>query len=803
MRTLTLIMIIFTITQVGAQEIGSPLNKIRQKRSWVVDIFTIKRGFVGLVGDLTFYVKIVECKIYGPGIDKEPVGLFTIAKEEKKMYVNRNMNYDDRKNFTLIFECANLRHVYERLAVEIQIEEVHEPYFSKGTYVINAEETMMQGTNLLTLHAPNEQVSANLIFNVKVTPNPHSVMFAINEKREISFHGCLDYEENTKYTVVVEAKDQGYGNTRSSTATVIINVIDKNDQKPIITGKRGSGQVKERETGAEVYRIQVSDLDTPGSSSWLAKFTLYGEKAENFNLKTNPDNNEGILYVVKPLDFEETQFLNLTVQVENEEPFFSCSVRTMYYGDKLWEVDYSRNGTSSAKLSFPITVINVNDPPEFTDPVKHVTVMENTPPGRSLWTFTATDHDKNPPNTHRFMKGRDIDNWVTIDSRTGKVSTAKVLDRESQFVTNSTYTVILHAVDDGTPPQTGTGTLIIHLLDENDNAPVLKDNKLTLCLPKHMINITAVDPDLPPFSAPFTYELQGDMGTWRIEPAIGETVSLVKDSMAPGSSELILKIIDSGGLSSLQKLSVTVHNCSRSVSPYLIRAGAAGTSVIFLCFLLMLCILLMMFTCSWGSYMTTQPLNEDTNSFLRRYNEEGPGCDVKVPVLQRPVNPPLGSIPRKNNKNSLQWYSDLNMIRLWENWELNDKYFWQQNVMKIISDESLNHMWTHVKTFIEKKLVSLHEQERELNPDLYESRTTNEKPHPYNDEGKPGELAQLDSITPADTHFSLDENLGPKFQRLAEKCRPDLMQESYEGQFSLSSYHYQHQSHHHHHVRPL
>lgn len=68
---------------------------------------------------------------------------------------------------------------------------------------------------------------------------------------------------------------------------------------PLIIKWQGSGQVKERETGAEVYRIQVSDLDTPGSSSWLAKFTLYGEKAENFNLKTNPDNNEGILYVVK------------------------------------------------------------------------------------------------------------------------------------------------------------------------------------------------------------------------------------------------------------------------------------------------------------------------------------------------------------------------------------------------------------------------------------------------------------------------------------------------------------------------
>lgn len=51
----------------------------------------------------------------------------------------------------------------------------------------------------------------------------------------------------------------------------------------------------------------------------------------------------------------------------------------------------------------------------------------------------------------RFIKGKDIDNWVTIEPMTGKVSTAKVLDRESPFVQpfNSTYTVILHVVDDG------------------------------------------------------------------------------------------------------------------------------------------------------------------------------------------------------------------------------------------------------------------------------------------------------------------------------------------------------------------
>lgn len=73
----------------------------------------------------------------------------------------------------------------------------------------------------------------------------------------------------------------------------------------------------------------------------------------------------------------------------------------MYYDGKQWDVVYSKNGSISTKLFFPITVENVNDPPEFIDTIKHVTVMENTPPGRSLWTFSVTDQDENPPNTHR------------------------------------------------------------------------------------------------------------------------------------------------------------------------------------------------------------------------------------------------------------------------------------------------------------------------------------------------------------------------------------------------------------------
>lgn len=48
-----------------------------------------------------------------------------------------------------------------------------------------------------------------------------------------------------------------------------------------------------------------------------------------------------------------------------------------------------------------------------------------------------------------FAKGEDKDNWVTMDPKTGQVSVAKRMDRESPFVKNSTYNVIVYVVDNG------------------------------------------------------------------------------------------------------------------------------------------------------------------------------------------------------------------------------------------------------------------------------------------------------------------------------------------------------------------
>ncbi len=49
----------------------------------------------------------------------------------------------------------------------------------------------------------------------------------------------------------------------------------------------------------------------------------------------------------------------------------------------------------------------------------------------------------------RFEVGSDPAGWVTVDPLTGDITTVKPLDRESPYVTDGVYSILLYAVDDG------------------------------------------------------------------------------------------------------------------------------------------------------------------------------------------------------------------------------------------------------------------------------------------------------------------------------------------------------------------
>lgn len=62
---------------------------------------------------------------------------------------------------------------------------------------------------------------------------------------------------------------------------------------------QGPGRVKEGEENVLVSRLQMTDGDTRGTPAWRGKYQIHGDTNNNFKIVTDPETNEGLLYVEK------------------------------------------------------------------------------------------------------------------------------------------------------------------------------------------------------------------------------------------------------------------------------------------------------------------------------------------------------------------------------------------------------------------------------------------------------------------------------------------------------------------------
>ncbi|KAI5612091.1 cadherin-like protein 26 isoform X1 [Silurus asotus] len=659
---------IFVLMLTVAVAAVSVHSKSRHKRTWIIDSFTIEEESPGpfpySLGTITVDKKyLVNFVLSGSGVDVEPIGVLSIDRKTGQILVHKKVDHETFPVLRLKFEAKNVSNdkVDTRLGVEVKIQDIndHAPKFKPPNYETTLNESVPQGKLVTTVFATDgdDESTPNGTFDfrlVSVTPKTDNVEFYMTQNHytgHVFFKGCLDYEKAQKYTLLIEAKDKGEKMQLSSTSTVVLKIIDNNNHLPEITGQTGPAKIKERESGVEVLRLQVSDKDTRGTPAWRAKFTLHGDQENYFKIQTDPNTNEGILSVMREMDYEEQRFRNVSISVENEMPYFSCKV-IKPTSQGLWEVETISAGPATRSANLPklypatIAVEDINDPPEFLPPVKEIMIMENTKVGTILGTLTAMDPDISFGSSFHFIKGEDKENWVNIDPNTGQISVAKVMDRESPLVKNSTYSVIVYVVDNAEPPMTGTGTVILHLGDQNDNIPLLQMDNVNVCLSdkESTTNISAVDLDLPPYSAPFHYDLLGDIkGKWRIEPNYGTTVNLVREkNIYSGHYELQVKISDNQGFGLVQNLSVTVCDCTATLNCHVQRSVAAQPSVsaigiMIFALLLLLAVLLMALLISCKQKKIMIPTDDVPGWCLISSNIETPGTDCKIlPQLQSP-----------------------------------------------------------------------------------------------------------------------------------------------------------------------
>ena len=111
-------------------------------------------------------------------------------------------------------------------------------------------------------------------------------------------------------------------------------------------------------------------------------------------------------------------------------------------------------GNDTAEAQVIIQVQDGNDPPVFQNSDYNIAIEENLPIGSTILTVSAVDKDVRPRNSqfsYSIIDGN-LNNVFEVDPNTGSIQTTQSLDRED----TESYILTVAAVDNGTPPQTGT-----------------------------------------------------------------------------------------------------------------------------------------------------------------------------------------------------------------------------------------------------------------------------------------------------------------------------------------------------------
>lgn len=512
-------------------------------------------------------------RLTGPGADQHPRGLFTIDIDTGDVSVSRSLDREAIDSYQLEVSTTdfsgNLVEGPAILVITVIDQNDNRPIFKATRYTGEVLEGSPTGTTVMTMTAfdaddpatDNAALRYNIVRQSPDKPSPN--MFYIDAERgdivTVISPTLLDRETlpTTTYELEIVAKDMAGSEVGlTGTATATITITDKNDHAPEFTHPLFEAYVNEGSTGV-VVNLTVDDRDDPATGAWRAVYSIInGDPTRSFQIQTNPDNNEGMLSVIKPLDYEASAYHKLYIKVENEDPLVP---------------DVGYNPTSTATVQ--VTVLDVNEGPVFFPDPLMVTRMENIPVGSFVASLNATDPDILQSQSVRYAVLRDPAGWLSVNPVGGAVDTFAPLDRESPYVYDNKYTALFIATDNGNPPATGTGTLIIRLEDFNDNAPVVVPSVARVCEDAHDMNVAIVggrDKDLPPNGAPFKIELGKQPGldkTWRVT-RVNSTHSqiMLLHSLTKANYQLPLIITDSGvpPLSNNTEVKVQVCVCKKN-----------------------------------------------------------------------------------------------------------------------------------------------------------------------------------------------------------------------------------------------
>lgn len=403
---------------------------------------------------------------------------------------------------------------------------------------------------------------------VQLKPNSHfdyQHLFRIDENTgEILVNGTLDYSQASVVILTVKVEDINAELNKENQFSVTEHTIyiqpfaDKNPQftnagwsttNPMIYHK-----IKEEQPiGSTIIILSAED---PVSGHLISNFKVINSETDLLQV----DPLSGQVVLTKHLDYEDLTHPNLTLTVKAA----------------------SNDGSKYSTAKIIIEVVNINDnPPIFEKELYKVSILESVKYPGIIVTVTAHDADAILSEEDKLMGYSDIrytlsgDNsdLFKINNVTGAVQVAenKTLDRERQSVLRLEV-VATDIPNGGANRLKTTATILIDVLDVDDNSPEFDKNVYTAVVPENVpigisvINITATDPD-EGLGGEIRYEFldEGDAnGFFAIDAVTGE-VKTQRDLTGRGRTDpyrLLVGAVDGGGHTGDTSLSLYIGDVS-------------------------------------------------------------------------------------------------------------------------------------------------------------------------------------------------------------------------------------------------
>ncbi|XP_041078525.1 protocadherin gamma-A11-like isoform X14 [Polyodon spathula] len=376
------------------------------------------------------------------------------------------------------------------VALEVQDINDNPPSFQETEITFEIPESTLPGARFPLESAHDPDVGSNSIHSYKLSKNDHFLL-DIGTRAHGTNYGdlvlkkALDREQQARFSLILTAID---GGTPQRSGTININIIamDANDNAPVFSQTVYKAYLMENSPkGTLVIRVNATDIDEGSFGEITYSFRHVSDKARTLFFI---ESSTGEIRVAGEIDFESEKAFEMDIQAKDGGGLAThCKVlvEIVDLNDNAPLISFtslSKSVPEDAILGTVVALISISD----KDSAENGKVQCSIP---AVLPFKL------------ISSGKNYFNLITDNS----------LDRE----TDPEYNITITANDNGIPSLFSTKSILLMVLDVNDNAPMFEQASYTVYIKENnaggtpIISLKAKDLDKYQNSR-VTYSLFGE-----------------------------------------------------------------------------------------------------------------------------------------------------------------------------------------------------------------------------------------------------------------------------------------------------